>query len=263
MYKYLGNTGIKMYDILNFVSIIALVIMNMSALKQKKEFMSRAALRFSRRYYKKKNIKPPFNYTVFAIAELFFISLLQYGFVGIFTQKFGAMVHTGNNYFSVLYFVPFILMFFFYLIGISPLKQMDMITPAYPLALVFVKIACFCSGCCNGIEHESGLYNADTGLVEIPVQLAESALALIIFLILICLRKKFKEGTQLPIFIISYSGARFFLEFLRADENVLWFLKTYQILCIIGVILGVAELIIVTKYADKIKEFYNRRKIYY
>ncbi len=261
MYQYLGNTGIKMYDIFNLISVIALLIMNMSMLKQKTEFLSAVSLRHIKRCRRKN--KPRFVYNRYTVAfvEMFLISLVQYGFVSIFTMQFGKIMDTGRNYFSVLYFVPCLLMLLFYIIKISPIKQFDMITPAYAIALVFAKIACFCSGCCNGIECEYGFYNANSGLKEFPVQLAEAAIVLFIFIFLLIYRKKAKNGTLFPVFLITYSAARFFLEFLRHEENIFLIFKTYHILCIIGILLGIAEYYIAVKYGEKIIKFYNNRKI--
>ena len=260
MYKYLGNTDIKMYDIFNFVSIIALLIMNMSLLPKKAAFLSDASVKAVNYLKTKHNNTFLCNPLFIAFIEMFFISLVQYGPVGIITDKFGNIVHTGNNYFGVLYFVPFILMVFFYVIKIPPLKQMDMITPAYSVANVFVKIACFCAGCCNGFEWEKGLYNAVDDRYEFPVQLVEATLALIIFIFLLWFRKRAKEGTMFPIYLILYSGTRFFSEFLRHEEEVLWIFKTYHLLCIAGVILGIAEFFIAVKFKDRINEFYKPKK---
>lgn len=260
MYKYLGDTEILMYDIFNFVSIIALLVMNMSLLKKKASFLSYTAQNVINRLTIRHNNSFLCNPLFIAFIEMFFISLVQYGPVGVITKKFGNIVHTGNNYFGVLYLVPFILMFFFYIIKIPPLKQMDMITPAYSVANVFIKIACFCAGCCNGFEWDKGLYNAVDDRYEFPVQLVEASLALFIFIFLLWYRKKAKEGTMFPVYLIVYSGTRFFSEFLRHEEEVFWIFKTYHLLCIAGVVLGVAELLLVQKYKDKINKFYEPKK---
>lgn len=260
MYKYLGTTGIESYDFFNFISIIALLVLNMSNVKHKTTFFSGASIKFIKKHFNEQGETKAYKYILVAVAEIFFISLVQYGFVSVFTQTFGKMVGTGRNYFAVLFFVPMLLMIYFYIIKIQPLKQMDIITPAYPLALIFVKIACFCCGCCNGIEWAGGLLNTDTGLYEVPVQLAEAALALVIFVFLMFYRKKAKEGTLFPIFMIFYSGARFFLEFLRSEDNIIGIFKTYHILCFIGVIAGIIEYIIAVKYCKRINSFYKNDK---
>ena len=168
--------------------------------------------------------------------------------------KFGSLVGTGVNYFGLIFFIPYILLLFCYLIKVDPLKQIDLITPAFPLALAITKIACLCAGCCRGIESSLGLYNNSTGLVEFPIQLVEAGLALLIFIFLMAWRKKAKPGTMFPIYLVIFSGTRFFSEFLRCEPNVFWRLKIYHILCVIGAVVGVIEMILITKFGYKIKK---------
>ena len=259
MYKYLGNTDILMYDALGIISVIALLSTNLLSLKKKSDFLSGASLnilnRLKLRHEGRFFCKPSF----FAFIEIFIITFVQYIFLPVLTQNFGDLVHTGDNYFGLVLFIPFILMLIFYIIEIQPLKQLDMVVPAFPIALFFVKIGCFCAGCCNGFEWEKGLYNAVDDRYEFPVQLVEATLALIIFIFLLWFRKRAKEGTMFPIYLILYSGTRFFSEFLRHEEEVLWIFKTYHLLCIGGVFLGIIELILVQKYKERINAFYENK----
>ena len=92
---------------------------------------------------------------------------------------------------------------------------------------------------------------------EFPSQLLEAALALIIFIFLMWYRKKAKEGTLFPVYVILYSATRFFSEFTRCDPDVFGILKTYHILCIIGVVIGIIELLVVLKFSDRIRPLFN------
>lgn len=261
MYQYLGAADILLYDILNLISAVFLLVFNLTQIKKKRLISSNASLLLINYFQKKKKSKLLSNINFWIIIEIVIISLVQYGLAPNLNDKFGEIVGTGDNYFGTLFFIPFILLIFYYIIGVDPLKQTDLITPAYPLALVVVKLACFCHGCCNGIECSFGLYNHDTGLFEFPVQLVESGLALLIFISLLLWRKKAKDGTLFPTYLIMYSATRFFSEFLRSEPDVIWNLKTYHILCIIGVIVGIIELIIVLKFGNKISLFYSERKL--
>ena len=259
MYKYLGNTEILMYDILSLFSGLVLLVTNLTTLKNKSDFLSNISIISMNKLQSKPRYRTICNPKFFAFLEIVFISFVQYAFTAILNMNFGKLVKTGGNYFATVLFYPLILMIFFYVVKISPLKQMDMITPSYPIALFFVKIACFCAGCCNGFEWEKGLYNAVDDRYEFPVQLVEAALALIIFIFLLWFRKRAKEGTMFPVYLIVYSGTRFFSEFLRHEEEVLWIFKTYHLLCIGGVILGIIELILVQKYKERINAFYKNK----
>lgn len=261
MYQYFGSADILLYDILNLISSVFLLAFNLTQIKKKRLILSNTSLLLTEHFQNKKKIRLLSSIGFRTVIEIVIISLAQYGPAPNLNDKFGEIVGTGDNYFGTLFFIPFILLIVYYIIGVDPLKQTDLITPAYPLALAVVKLACFCQGCCNGIECSFGLYNHDTGLVEFPVQLVESGLALLIFIFLLLWRKKAKDGTLFPTYLIMYSATRFFSEFLRSEPDVIWKLKTYHILCIIGVIAGIVELIIVLKFGNKISLFYSERKL--
>ena len=92
MYRYLGDTDIALYDLFNFISILALLVLNLSNVKHKTTFFSGASLKFIRKYFNKEKPAAPYKYMLVAAGEIFFISLVQYGFVSIFTQQFGHMI---------------------------------------------------------------------------------------------------------------------------------------------------------------------------
>lgn len=261
MYDKLGSTDISMYDLLGMISAVALVIFNFSQINKKKEFLSNKSKKLMtickgekhRNFFK----KPMF----YAVVETILISAVQYAPISFLNSKFGLLVSTGANYFGLLFFNPFMLFFLFYYISINPFKQMDLITPAYPIALVFSKLACFCNGCCYGVECTWGLvdYSSINPTKRIPVQLIEATLAFIIFIFLMIYRKKAKEGTLFPIYLIVYSATRFFSEFARHEENVIFgILKMYQLLCIIGVIVGIIQIIVVYKFSNKLTSYFER-----
>ncbi len=94
-----------------------------------------------------------------------------------------------------------------------------------PLFHCLARIGCFLAGCCYGIESTFGFSATNNTISTIgtvrrfPVQLLESAVNLIIFLIIYNLYKGKKLQSKLFFVYLSlYSIARFFLEFLRGDE---------------------------------------------
>ena len=249
MYQFLGNTGIRMYDILSFLSFVPVLIFNFSQFKKKKNLLSRKA----QAYIEKKKTPDRRRLEKSTVLwEILLISAVQYFFAFIINTAFGEIVNTGPNYYGLLFITPVILAVAFILSGIDVLKQMDLITPAFPLALIPIKFACFCHGCCSGIECSFGFYNHFRGVVDFPVQLVEVGEAILIFVILMMLRNKAKEGTLFPLYLILYSSMRFFSEFLRYEENVIWILKKYHLLCLAGIVVGTIELLLVTKYKDKL-----------
>lgn len=211
------------------------------------------------RWYKKLSAK-----VISFLSKDFWLLLeiyLMAGFIqynGIYNKSFGKEIGTGANYFALLFINVAIYLLACVILGVHPMKQMDWIAPSYPLALIFSKIACYFGGCCWGIEWENGVYNYRNERYEVPIQLIEAGLALLIFIFMMLYKKKAKKGTLFPIYLIFYSGTRFFSEFLRREENVIGPFKVYHILCVIGVTVGLLLLIVVHVYGDKIDAHFNK-----
>lgn len=261
MYNKLGSTDILMYDLMVTFGFLSVLVYNFIMFRYKKNLLCNRSLfyiKISSKQNKNSLISKPGFWTVI---EILLISMVQHLPISLLNSKFGLLMNTGSNYFGLLLFIPLFLLILFHIMAINPFKQTDLIAPAYPLALIFIKLACFCNGCCQGFECEWGLtnYYYNSGpKKEFPTQLLEAGLALVIFIFLYLYRKKAKEGTLFPIYVILYSGTRFFSEFTRNDPNVFGIFKTYHILCIIGVIVGVVELMIVLKYSEKIIPYFDR-----
>ena len=261
MYRTLGSTDLEMYTLIGGLGWIFVLIYNLFMFRYKQKMLSNCSLTLLKSACERNKSSIIAKEKFWITLEIIVISFIQIYPNGFLNVKFGHLMNTGANYFGLLYFVPLILFAFFYIISIDPFKQTDLITPAYPLALFFVKLGCFCNGCCGGFECEWGLMNyqneADPKR-EFPIQLIEAGLALAIFLFLLWYRKRAKEGTMFPIYTIIYSATRFFSEFASNKPDVFGILKTYHILCIIGVILGVTELILVLRYAEKVRPVFDR-----
>ena len=231
-------------------------LFNLLHYKEKKEFLG-FRLQKVQGFFAEKTpkFKPLSGMFLWVILEILLISYAQYFLPSNFVGPLADLTGTGANYFGILYTAPWILLLFCFLLRIHPLKQLDLITPAFAVGLFFNKIGCFCGGCCSGIPCSWGIFNVNGGTHDFPVQLVEAGLALGIFVFLLVWRKKAKPGTMYPMYMILMSGTRFFSEFLREEPNVFLIFKTYHILCLVGVALGVLAWFMVTKYGDKITAF--------
>lgn len=90
--------------------------------------------------------------------------------------------------------------------------------PAFALFHACGRVGCFFAGCCYGIPWEHGIAMAETpDIPRFPVQLAESGVEIIIFAALLFIEKKTDRYDLMKIYLLCYSVARFFLEFLRGD----------------------------------------------
>lgn len=260
MYQYLGSTGTLLYNLLDVLATVALFIFNLSQYNRKKNLQSYGTSYLQNIFHKKNpdtKIRILSGPVLWIILEILIFSVVQYLLTASFNRTFGDMLQTGVNYFGRLYHIPFLLTAFCILFWVDPCKQIDLITPAYPLALFVTKIGCFCQGCCAGIEWAGGLYNHAHDRVEFPLQLVEAGLALLIFIFLMFWRNKAKPGTMFPTYLILYSATRFFSEFLSEKADVFWILKKYHILCLIGVAVGIIELAIALIFGEKISKFFR------
>lgn len=266
MYKNLFGTDLVTYDILNLVSFFVLVIYNLANVKKKKHLLSHASL-WAQNKIENSRLKNKFlsSYIPWAITEIILISLVQFAFTAQINAFFGELVGTDLNYFGLLFITPILLVAFCLLIGVNFLKQIDLITPAFPLALIFTKLACFGSGCCHGVYWKYGLYNETYSRLEFPVQLLEAGIALLLFAFLLYWRKKAKPGTLFPTYLILYSATRFFSEFgVEMLPIRIINLKIYQIICIFGFIVGIIELSFVLRKNNMLIKTFdkNHKEIY-
>ena len=258
MYVCIGSYGPLLYKIFTvYISSVALLAFNLTQIKKKRELLTGFSQAFLSHYERKHPNRIPHITTILAVVEIILISLFQHGLVSPLNLWVGSFFYTGANYFGLILAMPILLPAFCWLIGVNPLKQIDLITPAYPLALFFMKIGCFFFGCCSGIPCKYGIYNIHVQQIVLPTQLIEAFIALLLFFFLLQYRKKAREGTLFPMYILLYCVIRFFSEFLRGEPAVLFNLKIYQHLCLVGIFSGIVQLIIVHTCNKRISSIFH------
>jgi phosphatidylglycerol:prolipoprotein diacylglycerol transferase len=106
--------------------------------------------------------------------------------------------------------------------------MLDILAPCLAIGHAIGRIGCFSAGCCYGkptelpwgITFTHPLSMATIGISLHPTQLYESIAELGIFAFLILFKKYKKfDGQILWLYILLYSGARFFIEFFRGDSE--------------------------------------------
>jgi phosphatidylglycerol:prolipoprotein diacylglycerol transferase len=119
---------------------------------------------------------------------------------------------------------------------------LDFVVPAIPLFHFFGRIGCFLAGCCFGIESSFGftfnhsIVDEANGINRFPVQLLEAFINILLFFILdVFRRKKLFKQNIIYLYLLLYSFARFFIEFLRGDvyRGFFFVLSTSQIISIL------------------------------
>lgn len=131
------------------------------------------------------------------------------------------------------------------------------VMPVIPLAHAIGRVGCFLAGCCYGkvcdtpfsVIYPVGVPVSDvpTGVPVFPVQLLESALNIILFVILLLYTKKrMKSASVIFLYLFSYAIIRFTTELFRADEirGIFIGLSTSQWISILLFVAGVVGFVL-------------------
>lgn len=116
---------------------------------------------------------------------------------------------------------------------LSPYRIFDLIIPFLALGQAIGRIGCLFNGCCFGrISEKFGLYFESQGLMLIPTQIYSALLLTLVFIILRLLQNRpHRDGQIFFTYLLLYSVKRFFIEFWRADNPVIFFgLTLFQVL---------------------------------
>lgn len=102
-------------------------------------------------------------------------------------------------------------------------KILDLISPFIALGHSIGRIGCLLNGCCFGKPSFFGFYFPQQGRILMPAQAYSSLILLLIFVILRLLQERpHKEGQIFYTYLLLYSLARFFIEFMRGDHQALY-----------------------------------------
>ena len=129
----------------------------------------------------------------------------------------------------------------------------DFIVPGAFMMASAIKIGCFFSGCCFGIECDWGVISPKIFKTVFPIQLFESATIWLIIIVCYFIKqtKFYRRGMAAPLTAAMYIFARFCWEFLRYyDPEMRHFflgLSLWQIFCLIVLIVLVVWLIVLYK----------------
>ena len=258
--EFFGHTG---YSFFFHIAVLSMILVNVFRYKAKRSAMSLFSenVVYAASTINKKLV--PIARNLMFIVETAILSYVAW-FTTQFNGAFGEAFETGGNYFGLLGVTPIFVTLYSLVLFINPAKQMDIYTLCMPVFLFFVKFACFLTGCCWGIPWEHGMYNAHPYHpgYQVPVQLIEALLGLVILVFLLWYKKRAKPGTMYPVYLIVYCATRFFSEFTKDDyPNVLGPLKMYHLLCIAGILVGLLLLLVVRMYGDTIYKLFEKPHI--
>jgi len=134
--------------------------------------------------------------------------------------------------------------------NLSVYKIFDLIVPFVALGQAIGRIGCLLNGCCFGKISQFGIYFTAHKLVLIPTQAYSSLILILIFIILRILQDRpHKEGGIFFLYLLLYSAKRFFIEFWRADNDIIFLgLTLFQVISIVIFCLFLLKLVLINSH---------------
>jgi phosphatidylglycerol:prolipoprotein diacylglycerol transferase len=131
---------------------------------------------------------------------------------------------------------------------------LDLIAPFLALGQAIGRVGCLLNGCCFGKISDFGLYFEAHKATLIPTQIYSSLILVLIFITLRIMQDRpHPKGQIFLIYLLLYALKRFFIEFLRADNPIIFLgLTLFQALSIILFLSSIVGIILINRKANKL-----------
>jgi phosphatidylglycerol:prolipoprotein diacylglycerol transferase len=136
----------------------------------------------------------------------------------------------------------------------------DMIAPGIILAQAIGRVGCTLNGCCYGVGtdafcaviYTSPDTNAPIGIPVYPTQIFEIIYNLIIFGVLLLLRKRLRpDGSLFLAYLTFYAAWRLGIDFIREGKPLLFGLHEAQLISIVVLIISITLMALKTRWVKK------------
>ncbi|MFH0913576.1 MAG: prolipoprotein diacylglyceryl transferase [Candidatus Omnitrophota bacterium] len=131
-------------------------------------------------------------------------------------------------------------------------KILDLIVPFVALAQAVGRIGCLLNGCCFGKVSKFGIYFPAHNSLLIPTQIYSSLVLIFIFMILRFLQNRPHRASEIFFtYLLLYSLKRFFIEFWRFDNQIIFLgLTLFQVMSIVIFFLSFFKLLLIRRPKD-------------
>ena len=119
-----------------------------------------------------------------------------------------------------------------------------------PFSHGIAHIGCVFPGCCQGYPCSWGIYNTFKEQYLFPVQLLESAVAIVIGIYILrrVIQSKYDfDGKEYPIMLVLFGSTRFVCEFFRDNEKILGGCSSLAFHALFMFVVGIVWLLIIRK----------------
>lgn len=107
------------------------------------------------------------------------------------------------------------------------------LVPSLCIGIFFGRIGCFLAGCCYGIATSLPWgVNFGDGVLRNPTQLYEAVFVLGLFVYAQIMKDRYAPGELFRLFMITYFGWRFLVEFIRVNPVWMMGLTYYQVVAL-------------------------------
>lgn len=172
-------------------------------------------------------------------------------------QNWGA-----NNIVRVYVYAPLICILAAKLLKIPSRKMIDYLAPSMVLQQVIGHSVCPFVGCCNGYPCSWGIWHPAIDSRVFPIQWLECIVALLILLYLLYIAKRENyvgTGKVYAMFLVTFGGTRFFLEFLRDNEKLFLGISNLALHALFMVLVGTVWLMVLEE-KDKPKALKHKKR---
>lgn len=140
--------------------------------------------------------------SIFMAAAISFFGILGVCVLGYIQSGFKTI---NTSFMGALIFTPICVGFFSIIIGKKFLSGMLFSVPGICLMGCLMKFGCYFTGCCGGKIIDG---------IQIPIQLIEALISLVIFIVILLVEMK-KKKYILALYLLLYSVTRFIIEYFR------------------------------------------------
>lgn len=158
--------------------------------------------------------------------------------------------HGGLSWFGGLILGVFSAILYIRSKKLSVYKVLDLVIPFVAMAQAIGRVGCLLNGCCYGkLSEKFGIYFEVHNLSLLPTQIYSSLLLILIYIVLRFLQDRpHRTGQIFFTYLLLYSLKRFFIEYLRNDNSVIFAsLSLFQAASIMIFVIAVINLLLLRK----------------
>ncbi|MFH1128634.1 MAG: prolipoprotein diacylglyceryl transferase [Candidatus Omnitrophota bacterium] len=206
---------------------------------------------------KKQNINPEVIFNLLFVGFIFgvigariFYVIQNFNYFFENPYEIIMLQHGGLSWFGGLILGVFSAILYIRSKKLSIYKVFDLVIPFVALAQAIGRVGCLLNGCCYGkVSEKFGIYFEVHNASLLPTQIYSSLLLVLIYIILRFLQDRpHRVGQIFFSYLLLYSLKRFFIEYWRDDNSVIFAkLTLFQALSIVIFVIAVINLLLLRK----------------